>query len=376
MIERRFAIHAGAFALFAGIFGCSAAGDGTGPVTNEGGTGGTGGTSSGTGGVIPQGGGGAGMRDPNDTRDLPVRKKMCDSNGQNCTCLRLALLGTLASAADDTDTQPFVDWLNGNSGGTATVTMVTTKPTLDAAFLANYDILLVANVNGWSFSAAEKAAVHSWMLETGGGLVSLTGFDSTAGEPVATSQLIEAAGFAYLPTTTCDASGQGKPVYFEGGTQDLKNCLAWSGQAGTVPIITSPIHFMPQTGQMEKLTFELDYVGAFMGWAIAPPTAATVVATDPVTGQPMAAALELERKGRILAFGDEWVIFRNQWEPSGNPPNQTMDQYNPCWNQAGQYFHSVKTLYQTKQFWYNAVNYVAPPNECNFIIDDPDVVVR
>jgi len=90
----------------------------------------------------------------------------------------------------------------------------------------------------------------------------------------------------------------------------------------------------------------------------------------------MAAALELEGKGRLLAFGDEWVIFRNQWEPVGTPSNQQMDMYNPCWIPATASFHSVKTLYQTKQFWYDAVNWVAPPNECNFIIDDPDVVVR
>jgi hypothetical protein len=256
--------------------------------------------------------------------------------------------------------------------------MVTTKPTVDAAFLANYDILVVANVNGWTFSAAEKDAVHTWMLGTGGGIVSLTGFDSTAGEPAATSQLIEPAGFSYQATATAPSSGQSVPVYFEGGTTDLKNCMWWSGNqmAG----ITTPIRFAPQAGSMEKLTFELDYVGAFIGWGVASPAGATVVATDPVSGQPMASALELDGKGRILVFGDEWIIFANQWQALGNPNNMQMDQGNPCWHppvgaEPG-YFHSVQTLYQTKQFWYNAVNWVAPPNECGFTITDPDVVVR
>jgi hypothetical protein len=376
MMHRLLAFHAALGLLAVGLFGCSAAGDGTNKLS-DGGSGGTGaGGISGTGGVIPPGqGGGKGVRDPNDMRDLPTRQRTCDAAGQNCTCLRLALLGTLNSAANNKDTQPFVDWLNGNSDGTATVTMVTTKPTVDAAFLANYDILLVANVNGWSFSAAEKDAVHSWMLETGGGLISLTGFDSTSGEPAATSQLLEAAGFSYQPVRTSEG-GQSKPVYFEGGTTDLKNCLAWTGTGSSEAIITAPLQFVPQTGTMEKLTFELNYVGAFIGWAVAAPAEATVVATDPVTGQPMATALELSGKGRLLAFGDEWIIFRNQWEPTGNPPNMQMDQYNPCWNPTGMYFHSVRTLYQTKQFWYNAVSYVAPPNECGFVIDDPDVVVR
>jgi hypothetical protein len=131
---------------------------------------------------------------------------------------------------------------------------------------------------------------------------------------------------------------------------------------------------------MEKLTLALDQVGAFIGWAVAPPAGATTVATDPVTGQPMASAFELDGKGRIFVFGDEWVVFANQWEPSGTPDNMQADMYNPCYHPADAsgpaYFHSVATLYQTKQFWYNAVNWVAPPNECGFIIIDDDVVVR
>src|SRR5262245_38890272 len=131
MMDRLLAFHASLGLLAVGIFGCSASGDGTNPISNEGGSGGTGGGISGTGGTSPPGGtGGKGVRDPNDTRDLPTRKRTCDASGQNCTCLRLALLGTLNSAANNKDTQPFVDWLNGNSGGTATVAMITTKPTL------------------------------------------------------------------------------------------------------------------------------------------------------------------------------------------------------------------------------------------------------
>jgi hypothetical protein len=290
----------------------------------------------------------------------------------------LALLGTLDSAADETDTTPFVNWLNDNSGGTATVNMITTKPTVDAAFLANYDILVVANVNTWTFSAAEKSAVDTWMRETGGGIITLTGFVSTAGEPAATSQLIEHAGFSYTSTATAPATGESVPVYLNGGSTNMRNCLWWSGnrQAG----ITTPIKFAPQTGGMEKLTLALDQVGAFIGWAVAPPAGATTVATDPVTGQPMASAFELDGKGRIFVFGDEWVVFANQWEPSGTPDNVQADMYNPCYHPADAsgpaYFHSVATLYQTKQFWYNAVNWVAPPNECGFIIIDDDVVVR
>src|SRR6478609_3895603 len=161
-------------------------GSGSGPVVNGGGTGNSLGVDD-----KPMT-----TSDPTDTRNVPMRKQTCDSSGK-CTCLRLALLGTLDSKADETDTQPFVDWLNASSGGTATVTMVTTKPNIDQTFLAQYDILLVSNVNTWTFSAAEQAAVADWVKTTGGGIISLTGFTSDASEPAATSQLIKFAGISY-----------------------------------------------------------------------------------------------------------------------------------------------------------------------------------
>jgi hypothetical protein len=56
-----------------------------------------------------------------------------------------------------------------------------------------------------------------------------------------------------------------------------------------------------------------------------------------------------------------------------------MDPYNICWQpptaSAPGFFQSVQTLYQTRQFWYDAINWVAPPNECNFTVSDPDVVI-
>lgn len=351
---------------------CSAGGgpeDPGGALPGTSGTGGRSGTGTGgTGNVVLTDTGG-GVLDPNDTRDLPVREQICDAQG-NCTCLRLALIGTLDSAANNKDTGPFVSWLNANSDGTATVTMINTKPTIDAAFLAQYDILISANINSWTFTPEEKAAIETWVRTTGGGIVSLTGFVSNGTEPAATSQLIDWSGVKYNATRTSDG-GQGVPVYYAGGTTDLKNCLAWTGSSDA--IITTPIQFLPQPGQLEKLTFALNYVGAFIGYGVDAPAEAVVVATDAVSGANMVVAHEVEGTGRILAFGDEWVIFANQWVPVGTPPSQQRDQYNVCYIPETDSFHSVQTLYQTKQFWYNAINWVAPPNECGFTIIDEDV---
>ncbi len=363
------------------VVACSAGGgpDGPSSVSGHGNTGGNGSSLSTTGGVgvILPGVGGTGQLDPNDTRELPLRELICTNQADpsTCSCLSVALVGTLDSAANNKDTGPFVDWLNGNSGGTAKVTMVPQKPNITAEWLSQYDVIISANINSWTFTPEEKAAIENWARTTGGGIVSLTGFVSTSTEPAATSQLIEWSGIRYNTTTTAQ-NGQSVPVYFGDGTTDLKNCLAWTGSSDA--IITTPIQFPDLTGTMERLTFELDYVGAFIGYGVDAPPDALVVSTDPTSGANMAVAREVDGTGRVLAFGDEWIIFANQWEPVGNAPNTQPDQYNICWvppeERTTYEFHSVQSLYQTKQFWYNAISWVAPPNEC-FVIDDPDVEI-
>jgi hypothetical protein len=392
-MKLRLVANLAVYSVLASAVACSAGGNAPGSPHGSGASNSSGSTGSvGTGGTMgdlqidPSKGvaGVSGMKDPNDMRDVPVRPKICDVNGENCTCLRLALVGTLDSLANAKDTQPFIDWLNGKSGGTAEVTMVSTKPTLDATFLAMYDILVVANVNGWAFSADEKAAVEKWVRESGGGIVTLTGFTSAATEAAATSQLVSFAGMGYSGTgmteVTAPDAGKATPIPYKGGAADLRNCInLWSLATDKEASNTTPIKFAPQTGPLEKLTASLDLVGAYIGWPVNLPAGATQVATDQYTKKPMGVALEVDGKGRIFTFGDEWVVFANQWQPAGTFIDPRQDTSNPCWQPADAtnpaFFHSVKSLYQTKQFWYNVINWVAPPSECNFTIDDPDVVV-
>lgn len=391
----RFVANLALFSAVASGLACSAGGDAsskTNPSNTTNSSGGSG-LNLGTGGSginLNTGGSAPLPMDPNDPRNVPVRPKLCDANGANCTCLRMGLVGSLDSSANAKDTKPFIDWLNNNSDGSATVSMIPTKPpAIDAAFLANYDILVIANVNGWAFTADEKAAVATWVKEQGGGLVTLTGFVSTAAEPPATSQLVEFAGMGYTGSSmtewTAPAGGATTPIYYKGGTADLRNCLnLWSVATDKEASQTTAIKFTPQTGPLEKLTASLDYVGAYIGWPVNAPAGSTVIATDPMTGKNMAVALEVQvegqGRGRIVSFGDEWIVFTNQWQPTGTFTDMRMDPSNPCWQApvgtTPSFFQSVKSLYQTKQFWYNIINWVAPPSECNFTIMDPDVVVK
>lgn len=378
--------------LIFSALGCSASGNDNSSTNDTAGTGstnGTGGSGQGPGPLNMSGtlnlpvGGGPGVRDPNDPRDLDARPKICDANGK-CTCLRLALVGTLESSANEKDTKPFIDWLNGNSDGTATVTMVSAKPTMDATFLAGYDILVVANVNGWTFSADEKTAVEAW-VRAGGGIVTLTGFNSMAAEPAATSQLVDFAGMGYTGAGMADwvapDAGKSTPIYYKGGAVSMRNCLnLWSLMVDKEAANTTAIKFAPQAAPLADITASLDYVGAYIGWPVKAPAGSTVIATDPATGKNIAVAYEVDGKGRIFSFGDEWIVFTNQWQPSGTFTDARMDAGNMCWQPAAgtepAFFHSVKSLYQTKQFWYNIINWVAPPSECNFTIVDDDVVVK
>ncbi len=395
-MKLRFAANLALLSVVASAIGCSASGDGNGSKNQ--GVNGTGATSNnGTGGSQPilntngggpliTVGGAAGVRDPNDPRDIDARPQICDANMQNCTCLRLGLIGTLDSSATAKDTKPFIEWLNGKSGGTANVTMVSTKPSaIDATFLKDYDILVIANVNGWAFTADEKAAVEKWVREMAGGIVTLTGFTSVATEAAASSQLVDFAGMGYTGASMTDwtapAAGSTTPIHYKNGAPDLRNCLnLWSAMEDREASQTTAIKFMPQAAPLDKLTASLDYVGAYIGWPVKAPAGSTVIATDPMTGKNMAVALEVDGKGRILSFGDEWVIFTNQWLPVGTPTNMTMDAGNMCWQPAAGtdpgFFQSVRSLYQTKQFWYNIIKWVAPPSQCNFTITDRDVVVK
>jgi hypothetical protein len=397
LMKLRFAATLALLSTFTLGLGCSAGGDDDSKV--RGGSSSTGGSGS-TGGGSPPGlgggpsiivGGGTGVVDPNDPRMVPVRQKFCDASGK-CTCLRLALLGTLESAAIAKDTKPFIDWLNGNSDGTATVTLISAKPTLDEAFFANYDIIVVANVNGWAFSDAEKASTEKWVREMGGGIVTLTGFSSEVAEVAATSQLVAFAGMGYEGAVQGEAAiggdwtatqdkGVSTPIHYKGGTVDLRNCLyRWSSPIDTEAGNTTAIQFTPQTGTLEKLTASLTYVGAYIGWGAKAPAGSTVIAKDPVSGKNMAVAYEVDGTGRIFTFGDEWIVFTNQWQPTGTFTNGTMTAGEMCWQPADGttpgFYHSVRSLYQTKQFWYNIINWVAPPSECNFTITDSDVVVK
>jgi hypothetical protein len=77
--------------------------------------------------------------------------------------------------------------------------------------------------------------------------------------------------------------------------------------------------------------------------------------------------------GKVFLFGDDWVTYTSQWLNGGQA---TTDPNNPCWDATAAASCLTGQVFQVKQFWYNCINYVAPPTECAFVVKDPSVVLQ
>jgi hypothetical protein len=332
--RRRLALVAYAAAL--AITGASCADTGQ---EKPGGASGGGGASSGADGTgQPMGSFGTPVDDAGASGDSkPPRAQRCDEAGR-CTCFNIASIGlpghTGFQGGQDSTTA-FTDYLNEQSS--ANVDLYTTRPTLDAAFLGRYDVLivqwLVDGVSGgngtgyWTFSASELAALKAW-VEGGGGLIALTGYDASSQEVTPLNQLMQAvSGLSYGTTDVLGTTGN--------------YCLGESDPLGGW-VQTTPI------GR------HISEVGAFHGRPVNPGSKSTVDCTD---GTNVYAAHEDVGSGHVFAYADEWVTYTSQW--FGIDAG------------AGCSDASADVVYQVPQFWFNAISYASQATECPFTLTGP-----
>jgi hypothetical protein len=341
---------------FAGAVGCSAGTDGADADGDGTGGGDSGGDGDGTGGGASSGSGaGPGLDvdgdDPPPTGNEETCVELPDGT-EECYCLRVAVIGTADSAASDTNATAFRDWLNTKSNALVTVldpkdpTSPQSKPTLDEAFLANYDVIILQlqgdSKDGpfWTYTQGEIDAVKAW-VEAGGGLISLTGYNGmrAAEETAASNALIQpVSGMSYGATDIAGSSGE--------------NTYCWGGSVRITDWLD------------DSIGFEVDAVGAFHGY---PVTGGTPVAQDGA-GNVIGAVAQVG-DGFTLVWGDEWVIFTNQWYAEDPDAQQYTDPYNPCYDKR------PEQVFQLPQFWYNALSYAGGARVC-LEIDEPTIVVR
>jgi hypothetical protein len=271
---------------------------------------------------------------PDDSK--APRPQRCDDAGR-CTCFNIASIGLPGHTGFQNgmdSTTAFTDYLNAQSS--ANVDMFTTRPTLDATFLAQYDVLiiqwLVDGVSGedgtgyWTFSADEIQALDTW-VKAGGGLITLSGYDAQAQEVTPLNQIVQ--GVTDMSYGTTDVLGN---------VSSSNYCLGES----------DPLGGWVQSTPLGKYISE---VGAFHGRPITAGAKAVVDCTD---GSNVYAAHEDVGQGHVFAYADEWVTYTSQWfgiDAGGNCADA-----------------SANVVYQVPQFWYNAISYASQATQCPFML--------
>jgi hypothetical protein len=302
------------------------------------GSGGGGGGSSGDDGTPAQPMGQFGAPSDDGSTDARAsRSQRCDETGK-CTCFNIASIGLPGKTGfqgGQDSTTAFTDYLNAQSS--ANVDLYTARPTLDAAFLDRYDVLilqwLVDSDNGgagqgyWTFTSDELAALKAW-VQGGGGIIALSGYDASAEEVTPLNQLMQ--GVSSLSYGTADVLGQ-----------TGQYCLGES----------DPLGGWVQTTAIGK---HIDEVGAFHGRPVMAGNDDVVDCTD---GTNVYAAHEDVGMGHVFAFTDEWVTYTSQW--FGIDAG------------AGCADASADVVYQVPQFWFNAISYASQATDCPFTLTGP-----
>ena len=277
----------------------------------------------------------------------------CDG-GDACMCppFKLAVIGKPgkwgANPNGDPDTA-LQDWLNSSSAGTAQADNFTTRPTLTADFLATYSVIILASLsddsnNGpwWHFSDDEVAAFQAWVMN-GGGVISLAGYSGGPGEVDPLNQLIGFSGVTYSTDGVW------------GACADIQTCNCTHSNTLSEWNRTDPV--------VANLATGVTFVGYENGRSIIAPADAHVAAT--VGGTSNALVGKLVGKGRVLAFGDEWITYTSQWTGAGNPSATDP-------NCAG---YLPQDKYQMAQFWYNMIRWSQPSASCFTIVGPSPIII-
>jgi len=301
---------------------------------------------SGDGSDAADGAGGSGQSTDNNA-DLSGADLSADgssSGGGSGVCdLKLATWGALGTygAVPGMDGQDAITtWLNENSTGEAEY--FATKPAITADALSDYQVIVLQNLDGWSFSPDEKAAFEAW-VRAGGGVVSLAGYGNQPTEAAPTNELLAFSGLSYVGLSGAgDISTSPKEMC----SYCLGNSDAQGGWDAAHPISKS-----------------ITAVGALWGRSVSSGVGATVATWD---GKRAGATVEIDA-GRVFLFHDEWVTYNSQWNGA------TLSQ--DCRTSGDQACMAVHpTLsYQIPQFWYNSIRWLAHEPPC-FDINDMTIV--
>ena len=354
-----------------GYLACNAAPTSTGTTLTNGNA-----SSTGNGGT---GNGGSGFVPPTSTGGSTAavdggQPMRCDANGQNCVCMNIAEIGTAgkfgSNPGQDGDVA-FQTWMNDPANSNAHVDLYKTKPTLDATFLATYDVIVFQSLsddstsgNYWSFAQSEVDALTKWVND-GGAIISLTGYSSNTTEVQTINTLLNFSGISYgtddiIGDNDCTLMGHQNP---DGtGGQLMCYCATAIGVKDwntADPAIRDVANHDPSVSSFQ--------VGAYHGRPINAPSDAYVAATfTAATGTKYNVAVgKVVGKGHVYAWADEWITYTSQWDGTGDShtAEQWCDGYLP------------QQIFQTAQYWYNMIKWSLPDAQCFQIHSTQQTVV-
>ncbi len=264
-----------------------------------------------------------------------------------CSCVALATWGALGryGAVPGMDGQDAITaWLNANSTGMAEY--FPTKPAITAETLAPFDVIILQDLRGWSFTAEEVAAFEAW-VRAGGGVMALQGYSDQPAEAATTNQLVAFSGMQYA-----GLAGPGDISTSAANSDGCAYCLGNSDRQGGW-VSAHPI------------AKSISLVGAFYGRSIDPGASGQPVANW--GGKVAGASAEVDA-GRVFLFHDEWVTYNSQWDGSALVDDcRAVDVNHSCYG-----VHPTRE-YQIAQFWYNSIKWLSGDPQC-FDIRDNSIV--
>jgi len=294
----------------------------------------------------------------------------CDDAG-NCTlCQPVNILslgqpakyGAASGSADNTDA--FQAFMNSNTGGTATMTMLKTFTHIrNIPNFEQYNVIILQALEDsewtglWTFDDADAAALRDWVTNKGGAIIAMTGYGGNTTEVQPVNQLLNGkdnwSGITYNTDDTFNSCPNNmcycaySSVAFNGWQTSCAACAAISVNH-------------------DKST--LGKVGIFHGRSInCTGSDCQVFAKDPTYGN--VGVAKTIGSGRVVAWGDEWVTYTSQWGLTPDASQSAYDDPNKSPQCVGQ---TPYQSYVVPQFWYNVFRWAAQTS-CLTIVLPPTV---
>jgi hypothetical protein len=287
------------------------------------------------------------------TEDASVDGRLyrCDDAG-NCSCLAILSLGqpgqTGSATGNNGDTNAFQTYMDTNTN--ATMTILRTFTHLTDSLLSQYDVVILqalqdqtGTAQTWTYDASDVAALEKW-VRGGGAIIAMSGYGLNTAEVNPVNQLLAFSGISFGTDNT-----------FSRCPNNLCSCTD-----NSVPFS----NWLSNYADNPAITHDLKAIGIYYGRSVnCSGSGCQVFATDPSTGGGNVGVAEVIDKGRVLAWGDEWVTYTSQW---GLTATQ--------WDDATAYpqcvGHTAQSSYSVPQFWNNVFKWVAPAITC-FTITQP-----